>query len=240
MTVEDAPIEPLLLGDEPEDTGRTVAPLEGSLDDYAGHGTFIAGILRQTCPEAEIVMIKVMGPDGFVPEETMVRAIAQVAVDHGSRTRPIDALSLSFGYYHEEPEDKKTDATLIGPVTALVSDGVAVFASAGNDATTRRMYPAAFSTTIGLVSVGARTSTAPSPCSATAGTGSAPGNAVPSLPSTQPTTFDGALQPAARWWTPDRRLPASCSIPITSATGSPPGPAPRSRRRPWRGVTCGG
>ena len=196
-TVEAAPGE-TYASDEPEDTGRTVAPLEGLLDDFAGHGTFIAGIIRQICPEAEIVMIKVMRADGFVPEETMIRSIGKLALDHIGGTRKIDALSMSFGYYHEEPDDLKTDASLIGPLTGLAAAGVTLFAAAGNDATTRRMYPAAFSTKIKLVSVGALNPNGTVALFSNSGDWVRTWERGAQVFSTQPTTFNGSLEPTAR------------------------------------------
>jgi subtilisin family serine protease len=105
---------------------------------------------------------------------------------------------MSFGYYHEEPDDKKTDATLIGPLAALAASGVALFASAGNDATTRRMYPAAFSTTIGVVSVGALNPNGTVALFSNSGDWVTAWDWGAQVLSTQPTTFGGSLEPTAR------------------------------------------
>jgi subtilisin family serine protease len=56
----------------------------------------------------------------------------------------IDVVSLSLGYYHELPVDDIYDAKICAPLTALSEMGVAVVASAGNEATYRPIYPAAF------------------------------------------------------------------------------------------------
>ena len=56
----------------------------------------------------------------------------------------IDILSLSMGYYHETPEDKLFDSTLHDILEDLGKNGVMVVASAGNDATSRPSFPAAF------------------------------------------------------------------------------------------------
>ena len=53
-------------------------------------------------------------------------------------------LTLSLGYYHEQPEDASFDALLLAPLRLLGRYGVCVVASAGNDATSRPSYPAAF------------------------------------------------------------------------------------------------
>lgn len=142
-------------------------------------------------------MIKVMQADGFVPEDSMVRAITQLAVDHLSGARVIDALSMSFGYYHEEPDDQKTDATLIGPLSALAAAGVGLFASAGNDATDRPMYPAAFSRSIPLISVGALNPNGSVALFSNSGPWVTAWDWGAQVLSTQPTTFRGGLRPSA-------------------------------------------
>jgi len=56
----------------------------------------------------------------------------------------VDVVSLSLGYYHEQPDDPAFDPLLAGPIALLGRLGVAVVVSAGNDATSRPSYPAAF------------------------------------------------------------------------------------------------
>ena len=57
---------------------------------------------------------------------------------------PVDVLTMSLGYYHEHPEDQAFDVLLAGPLALLGEYGVAVVVSAGNDASPRPIYPAAF------------------------------------------------------------------------------------------------
>jgi len=49
-----------------------------------------------------------------------------------------------MGYYHETPQDKLFDPTLYDLLKLLGKCGTTVVCSAGNDATARELYPAAF------------------------------------------------------------------------------------------------
>lgn len=134
----------------PEDPFVTIDPLVGGLDPTAGHGTFIAGLIRQKCPDANILAIRVIQGDGVVAEADLLEALnmlwlrQKLAIINHRESDLIDIVSLSLGYYHEELSDAGFDPFLLAPLRALGQLGVAVVASAGNDSTTRPMYPAAF------------------------------------------------------------------------------------------------
>jgi hypothetical protein len=140
------------LGEESpsEATGVVEHPLEGVLDPYSGHGTFIAGLIHQTCPDADILSIRVMPSEGAVPEHVLLEALnllvcrQQEAQRHDRPEAIVDVVCLSLGYYHEQVGDAALDPLLWEPIRALGECGVLVVASAGNDATSRPMYPAAF------------------------------------------------------------------------------------------------
>jgi subtilisin family serine protease len=125
-------------------------PLEGTLAPLAGHGTFIAGLIRQVCPDANLLDLRVMGNDGVVPEDLLLDALCLLAArqhkaqQSGDATSVVDVVSLSLGYYHELQEDLAYDGFIRQPLQMLSGMGVAVVVSAGNDATSRPMFPAAF------------------------------------------------------------------------------------------------
>lgn len=123
---------------------ESVDPMIGSVASRAGHGTFIAGLLRQTCPEAQIVALPVMGADGIVPEHMLIRALDMVLMKQRQAPGWADAIVLSLGYYSESAADEEYTSGLQNVLLQLGRAGVAVFASAGNDGTSRPSYPAAF------------------------------------------------------------------------------------------------
>lgn len=51
---------------------------------------------------------------------------------------------MSIGYYHETPEDVLFDPTLFAILEDLARNGTVIVCSAGNDATSRPAFPAAF------------------------------------------------------------------------------------------------
>lgn len=59
-------------------------------------------------------------------------------------SRMVDVLSLSLGYFSETSADAQYTSGLWDAIDLLLGMGVAVTASAGNYATSRRCYPAAF------------------------------------------------------------------------------------------------
>jgi subtilisin family serine protease len=135
---------------DPEVTGVIDDPFEGVLDSDSGHGTFIAGLIRQACPDADILAIRVMPSDGVVAESELLNTLKllairqQLAQASGDTGALIDVVSLSLGYYHEQPDDLTFDSQLLHPLQALSRAGVVVVVSAGNDSTARPMFPAAF------------------------------------------------------------------------------------------------
>jgi hypothetical protein len=123
--------------DEPDDDGR------GRLDEQAGHGTFISGIIRQLCPDARIHHRGVLTSYGDGDDASVISAIERaLAAVHG-----YDIVVMAFGTYGAADEAPP----LADAVRRLLCDSLVV-ASAGNDATSRPYYPAALP---GVIAVGA-------------------------------------------------------------------------------------
>jgi subtilisin family serine protease len=146
-------------------TGHPV--LEGTESSDAAHGTFMAGLVHQLCPDADLLSVRVT-QGGAIAESDLVEALAlllfrqQDALNRGDPGRLVDVVTLASGFYHETPVDPWTETSLLGQVIAALGRlGVCVVASAGNDATARPMYPASLAgeqcdnDSIPLVSVGA-------------------------------------------------------------------------------------
>ena len=105
---------------------------DGLLDAQAGHGTFIAGIVLQEAPGAQVIVSQVLSSKGLGTEDVIVREIVEMS-------REVNILNLSFGGYTEDD--------LIPPpladALAQVDPDVVVIAAAGNDGRTQPFFPAA-------------------------------------------------------------------------------------------------
>ncbi len=124
-------------------------PLIGELNDALGHGTFIAGVLRQVAPDARVLAVRAMNSDDILYEGDIICGLRHLAkrialAEPGDLAAEVDVLSLSFGYYSESPHDQVVTSGLWRAIEVLLSLGVVVVASAGNYASSRRLYPAAF------------------------------------------------------------------------------------------------
>jgi hypothetical protein len=210
-------LQPMVLDvpiDNAEATGVTLDPYEGVLDQDAGHGTFIAGLIRQYCGDANILAVRIMGGDGVVPESNLLDAVwllllrQQMAIAANNAADIVDVISLSLGYYHEQPDDITFDPELLTPLGELGELGVAVVAAAGNDATDRPMYPAAFTPWAGgtitaadpnsvpVVSVGATNPNGTVALFSNAGPWVVCRRPGAALVSTFPTSFNASAQPS--------------------------------------------
>lgn len=128
---------------DPEAAGAVADRMTGELASHAGHGTFIAGLLRQRCPDADITVLRVMDADGVVPECVLSEALMQLGVKLAQEPGCIDALVLSLGYY-PEVTDQNYVAGQKRQLLTIARRGTVTFAAAGNDCTERASYPAAF------------------------------------------------------------------------------------------------
>jgi hypothetical protein len=119
--------------------------LADRVDTHIGHGTFIAGLIRQIAPDAQVLAIRVMHGDGVVYEGDLLIALTGIlervkAARRGDERQMVDVVSLSLGHYPTRVSD---DDPITQVIDQLLDEGVMVCAAAGNDSTTRPFLPAA-------------------------------------------------------------------------------------------------
>jgi subtilisin family serine protease len=152
-------------GEDAEVDGSTLGLVNGGLDPLAGHGTFIAGLIRQHCPSAVIVSAPVMYGDGVADEVDVVEALTSLWLRQRLATAPggnaddaIDVITLSLGYHHERGAQVNDEEALFRVLRALSEAGVVIVAGSGNDASEAEFMPAAYAARVTgapMVSVGA-------------------------------------------------------------------------------------
>lgn len=142
------------------------APDDVALTRFAGHGTFVAGVIHQEAPEAQILSLHVMDGHGVSQPENVVGALEWV-LERVRRADPaefVDVVCLAFGYYEAHPGDHEHTSRLRQVLGELGQAGVQVVVAAGNESTQAPTFPAAFThlsadsgtwPAVPLVSVGA-------------------------------------------------------------------------------------
>lgn len=121
---------------------------DGYLDLGAGHGTFVAGIVRRFLPTANVVVLRALESDGHGTEAAVQQAIARASCLFAATSGP-GVLNLSLGF---ESMDRQEPLGMANVIRALPDD-VAVVAAAGNGATEAPVWPAAFDRVLGVGSL---------------------------------------------------------------------------------------
>jgi len=127
------------------DTPESTEPLVGALEDAYGHGTFIAGIIRQAAPRARVLAIRAVHSDKIGYSGDALTALHEIldrvvdAQENGCPEKMVDVVSFSAGYYDEW----EGTADLVGVIDELIGRGVVFVAAAGNESTARPFLPAA-------------------------------------------------------------------------------------------------
>jgi subtilisin family serine protease len=116
-----------------------------AIGEFTGHGTFVAGMARCMAPDADVIVNNHFSVSGAVLESVMIEKLEELM---GRNPAP-DILNLSAGTYSRE------NWTSLGFETFHANHpDVVLVAAAGNDGTSRPMYPAAYDWVISVGSIG--------------------------------------------------------------------------------------
>lgn len=118
-----------------------------TIPDYAGHGTFIAGVARCMAPAAKVVVTRDFNTAGAIAEHQIVLRLREAL------SLAPDVISLSAG------GATRKDLPLLGFEAFWESyrhyKGTVLVASAGNNSSRRPFWPAAFPQVVGVGAVAA-------------------------------------------------------------------------------------
>lgn len=118
---------------------------QGNIRPYAGHGKFIAGVIRAVAPAAEVFVKGVFTKAGASWESDLVPKLYEALAENP------DIISLSAGTYTRLNLPLTGLEVFAEEIVSRVK-GLTIVAAAGNDSTRAPFYPAA---SPGTVSVGA-------------------------------------------------------------------------------------
>jgi subtilisin family serine protease len=127
--------------DEPDDDATRTLDFEG------GHGTFIAGVIAQLCPDAEVYTSGVLSSFG---DGDVADVIAGLRAGLGYSRTGIDIVVMSFGAFFADD-----DPGLFAKALRRLLRGKLGIAAAGNQATCRPYFPAGMHDVIGVGAVSA-------------------------------------------------------------------------------------
>jgi subtilisin family serine protease len=117
----------------------TMAVLDGPPYSAFGHGTIVAGIIHLAAPKAKIMPLKAFKADGSGVTSDVLRAIYK-ATQSG-----VKVINMSFSF--DAPSKELENA-----INYATGKGVIAVASTGNDGKKVNVYPAAYSTVMGVAS----------------------------------------------------------------------------------------
>jgi thermitase len=116
------------------------------LDYGAGHGTFVAGIIRQVDPQAKIVVYRALDTRGLADEKTVADAMT-LAAEKGASVISISSGMLAVNDAHPCPHLQRAVQQIMSR-----TNPPAIVAAAGNNGDMEKVYPAALE---GVVAVAA-------------------------------------------------------------------------------------
>jgi subtilisin family serine protease len=118
----------------------------GFADPYAGHGTFISGVIRCVAPASTVVVERILGVAGFARESRLIQQI------HDALTRSPDIISMSAGCYTKKNVPSLAFQALWEERLSQLG-GIVLVAAAGNQSETAPFWPAAFPWCVGVGSM---------------------------------------------------------------------------------------
>lgn len=127
-----------------ERLGRLWGPGRAYLDNAAGHGTFVAGIVRRVAPAARVRVYRAFNSEGIANDITVACAILKAA-DEGA-----DVINLSLGAETLDGRPPLASTLAIQSLPARI----AVVAAAGNTGLASAVYPAALPRVIAVAALG--------------------------------------------------------------------------------------
>jgi subtilisin family serine protease len=117
----------------------TMAILDGPEFAAFGHGTIVAGVIHLAAPRAKILPIKAFRADGSGYLSDVLRSL------YYASSKNAKVINMSFSFTTKSRELERT-------LEYVTSKGAIALSSAGNDGLKTNVYPASYSTVMGVAS----------------------------------------------------------------------------------------
>ena len=122
-----------------------------AIHPYAGHGTFVAGVISCLAPDTRVEVEGLLTHGGAIYESAIIAQLNDALTDDDHP----QLISISAGTHTRGGWPLLSFALLAAAHRLAERDDVLVVAAAGNDASDRPFWPAAFSWAVGVGSVDA-------------------------------------------------------------------------------------
>jgi subtilisin family serine protease len=129
---------------ETDPLGQPLASGLNAIPSYCGHGTFVAGVARCEAPESDVYVANHFAKSGGEREWVIVEKLMELI----ARDPAPQVVNLSAGTY------TRNNWSLLS-FSAFDHSGIILTAAAGNDATDRKFFPAAFDWAVSVGALGA-------------------------------------------------------------------------------------
>ena len=135
------------------------------LDAFAGHGTFIAGLIANLAPGAKITVAAGLSTFGDTDDAAIAEALLARFPEGGDDDPPFDIVSMSFGGFCESDDPPIAMSKAIASIQSryrtvdaddptIIRERVIFVASAGNAGSCRPTWPASFENVIAVGALG--------------------------------------------------------------------------------------
>ena len=126
--------------DPSEETNGVDDDGDGYIDEAWGHGTFVAGVVSQLAPDAEILPIRVLDADGRASQWAVIEAV-EYAIE-----QDVDVINMSFGL----PDKQKSKELSEVLKRAAKEHDIVIVAAAGNQSLEDKNFPAGEKDVLGV------------------------------------------------------------------------------------------
>jgi len=135
------------------------------LDAFAGHGTFIAGLIANLAPGARITVAAGLSTFGDTDDAAIPEALLARFPDDDTDDPPFDIVTMSFGGFCEQDDPPIAVSKAIASIQQryravdpkdpnIIRERVVFVASAGNAGSCRPTWPASFENVIAVGALG--------------------------------------------------------------------------------------